>query len=147
MNRRYTLDEKMAAVATAERTSIESAAQAHGVPRQTLQYWYHAPEFGELRQKTRDELAEGAILGAHLALGELLERIRSGKLRDTALVTAFGVFVDKAQLLSGMATQRTETRDISGTLSDAELRDALREAAALTGGERAAQAPAGAPAD
>jgi hypothetical protein len=142
---RYTREEKAEAVTEAVRTSIVATAQRRGIPERTVGYWFHASEFADLRDKTRDELAGGALLGAHMALSEILDRIRSGKIDSKSLVTAFGVFVDKAQLLTGMATARTESRDITGTLSDSDLVAALREADAITGGAGAASAPSGEP--
>ena len=142
--RSYTLAEKTAAVAEAERTNVLRASESTGIPRKTLEYWYHDEEFASLRQKTRDDLADGSIVLAMLAQGELVRRIRLGKLSDQALVAAFGVGIDKAQLLSGMATARTENRDITGSLSDLDIRAAVREAQDLARGG-AGGAPEAAP--
>lgn len=126
--RRYDRSEKAGLVAQVERTSLTATSEASGVPLTTLKYWYDSEEFAEVRNKTREELAEGSVGLALLAQGELVRRIRSGKISDQALVTAFGVAIDKAQLLSGNATSRTEARDITGTLSDGDIIAAIREA-------------------
>lgn len=146
--RRYTLDEKAVAVVEAERTNVLAASESLGIPRKTLAYWYDDPEFASLRQKTRDELADGSIAMALLAQGELVRRIRAGTIGDQALVAAFGVGVDKAQLLAGMATSRTESRDITGTLADIDIAAAIHEAEHLArgGGAGAPEEAPGTPA-
>jgi len=132
-HRRYTRRQKLTAVIAADMTSGKAASEATGVPRSTLQYWMERPEFAHLRQNAREALAEEALTVARLAWNKLAEAIRDGKLEPRDLVIAAGMSVDKAQLLNGMATARTETRDISGTLDDSELAAAIREAERLTG--------------
>ena len=112
-HRRYTKAQKLAAVAEAERTSLTAAAESTAIPITTLKYWFDAPEFADVRSKTRDDLSEGSIAMAIIAQAELIRRIRSGDISDQALVAAYGVGIDKAQLLSGAATARTESRDIT----------------------------------
>jgi hypothetical protein len=126
--RRYTKKEKAAAVVEAERTSLTAASESSGIPITTLKYWFDHPEFAEVRSKTREDLAEGSIVMAVIAQGELIRRIRSGDISDQALVAAYGVGIDKAQLLSGAATSRTESRAITDSLDDHEkewLRDLI----------------------
>jgi ribosomal protein S28E/S33 len=61
-------------------------------------------------------------------------------LRDK--VVAVGVLYDKHALLTGMATARTESRDLTGTISDADIIIALREAErSATAGRTAAPTP------
>ena len=126
-HRRYTRRQKATAIIAAEMTTVAAAAEAAGIPRRTLSYWVEAPEFAELRQKTREELATGSIVLAHLAQEELTKKIRAGEVEPRDLATIYGIAIDKGQLLAGMATNRTETRDLTDTLSDHE-RDALRNA-------------------
>ena len=126
--RRYTNAERAQAVAEAERTSLTAAAEVSGIPITTLKYWFDHPEFADVRTKTREELAGGSIAMAVIAQGELIRRIRSGKISDQALVAAYGVGIDKAQLLTGAATTRTESRDLTASLDDHEkvaLRDLI----------------------
>ncbi len=132
--RRYTRKTKATAVMAAALTTVEAAAEAHGIPRSTLAYWVEAPEFAELRQKTRTELAEGSIVLAHLAQAELTRKIRAGEVEPRDLATIYGIAIDKGQLLAGQATNRTESRDITATLDDHEretLRKVLDEAMAV----------------
>lgn len=108
----------------AEMSSVEAAAESTGIPRTTITYWMEEPEFVALRQKTRDDMAEESATLAHKALDEIRRRMAEFEPRD--LTVLFGVLVDKAQLLTGAATSRTETRDITDTLSP-EQADALAD--------------------
>lgn len=116
----------MDAVAKAARTSLTEASETSGIPITTLKYWYDGEEFADVRTKTREELAHGSIAMAVIAQGELIRRIRSGDISDQALVAAYGVGIDKAQLLSGAATSRTESLSVTDGMDDHE-RQALRK--------------------
>ena len=143
--RRYTRSEKVAAIVAAEASTVLAAAEQTGVPRRTLRDWLTTPEYAIYRQNAREAMAEEAQFVARLAWQALGEAIQAGKLDGRDLVMAAGMATDKAQLLSGGATARTEARDITGTLSDAELIAAVREAELLATGTRAAEASPGAP--
>lgn len=126
--RRYTKREKAVAVTAALASSTTAAAEETGIPRQTIQYWLDAPEFGELRQKTKADLIEAMGAIAHLAADRLIRAIVAGEVEPRDLIVALGVATDKRQLLSGEATNRTETKTLSDGLNDHEkqqLRDAL----------------------
>jgi len=125
-NRRYTKRQKIAAVVTAELTSNLAAQDATGISEANIRRWRDDPELAKYIDKTREELAEGTNLLAHRAIERISATLDSFEPRD--LVTLFGVMVDKAQLLSGGATMRTELRDISGTLSDADITAAIAAA-------------------
>jgi hypothetical protein len=127
-HRRYTKRQKMHAVTAALASSVSAAADSTGIPRTTIDYWLDAPEFGELRQKTRDDLAAEMSMLAHLAASKLAKAIIAGEVEARDLIVALGVSTDKAQLLSGAATSRTENRTLTDGLNDHEkqqLRDAL----------------------
>ena len=119
-HRRYTKAQKAGAVADVVRTSLTQAAEDNGVPITTLKYWYDGPEFADVRTKTREQLAQGSIAMAVIAQGELIRRIQSGAISDQALVAAYGVGIDKAQLLSGAATSRTESVSVTDGFDDHE---------------------------
>lgn len=129
---RYTKAQKAQAVGQALSTSVEATAEAMGVPRSTIRYWVDHPEFAELRQTTRDQLADQLWATIQVGVAEVAKGLRSpdAPLRDK--VVAVGVLYDKHALLTGAATSRTESRDLTGTLSDVELVAALREAERLT---------------
>jgi hypothetical protein len=143
--RRYTKRERVAAIMAADMTSVPAAAAATGIPERTLYRWRDDPAMAEYVTKTREALADDIRITAALAWDRLTQRIAAGDIETRDLIVAAGVAVDKSQLLSGGATARTEARDITGTLSDADLIAALRTADALAGGSGTAEAPAGAP--
>jgi hypothetical protein len=122
-HRRYTKREKAAAVVTAEMSTTMAAAEATGIPRTTIAYWLEEPEFVTLRQKTRGEMAEGFTVLGHLAMARLKELVPTMEPRDLTIL--LGVVTEKAQLLAGQPTARTETRALTDSLDDHE-RAALR---------------------
>ncbi len=130
-NRRYTKRQKIAAVVTAELTSNLAVQQATGISETNIRRWRDDPEMAKYVDKTREELAEGTQMLAHRALEAIVAKLPDFEPRD--LVTLFGVMVDKTQLLSGAATARMESRDITGTLSDLDVRNAIAAAGVLLG--------------
>lgn len=130
MARHYTKQEKIAAVVTAELSSNVAAERATGIPEASIRRWRDDPELAKYIDKTREDLAEGTSMLAHRVLERISATLDQFEPRDLTIL--FGVMVDKAQLLSGAATARTESRDITGTLSDADLIGAIREAEAIT---------------
>jgi hypothetical protein len=125
--RRYTQGQKAEAVATATMEGPEAAAEKLGIPRTTIIYWLDNPEFVALRQKTREEVADRMWATIQLGVDEIAKGIQGdAPLRDKA--TAVGILYDKHALLTGGATGRTESRDITGTLSDLEVALHIRAA-------------------
>ena len=118
MRRRYTKAEKLEAVAQATVNGPEQAATATGIPRTTILYWLDQPEFVALRQKTRDEMRDGFKVLVHRAQEALMGRIAEMEPRDLTIL--LGVATDKTLLMSGDATTRAETRDLSNELDDHE---------------------------
>lgn len=126
--RRYTKREKAVAVTAALASSVKAASESQGIPERTLGYWMEHPDFAELRTKTREDIAEGSMVLATLAQRELMRKLQAGEVEPKDLAVIFGIAIDKAQLLSGQATSRTENRTIADGLNDHEkqqLRDAL----------------------
>jgi hypothetical protein len=130
--RRYTKTEKARVVADALNSSTEAAAERAGIPRTTVAYWLDQPEFVALRHETRENVAEQFWAAIQVGLKEVANGLRDP---DTALrdkSVALGILYDKHALLTGGATNRSESRDITGSISDAELVAAVREAERLT---------------
>jgi hypothetical protein len=126
--RRYTHDEKVAAVGIAAVEGVTEAERQTGIPKQTIDYWLDKPEFGHLLTKTQEDRALQFGVVAQLAIDRLVRLIPSMKPHD--LIILAGVATDKAQLLSGAATSRTETRDLTDIFDDHEkavLGDAIRD--------------------
>ena len=140
--RRYNHREKVAAVLAADASSLTAAAEATGVPRKTIAYWLDRPEFADIRQNAREHIAEDALAVARLAWKKLGQAIADDLLEPRDLVIATGMATDKSQLLNGGATARSENRDITGTISDAELVAAIREADRIASGAGVEAAPA-----
>ena len=142
--RRYSKPEKAKAVGIALMSGAEVASQVTGIPERTINWWKSLPEWEELRRQTPDIVAEQMWAAVQLGVEEVARGLRGdAPLRDKA--TALGILYDKHALLTGGATARSENRDITGTLSDSELRDAVREAERLVGGTRDAPTPADTP--
>lgn len=121
--RRYTKRERAAAVVAATTdSSVEAAAERMGMPRKTLAYWLEMPEYAELRRKTRAEIAEGSMTLAHLAQAELARKVRAQEVEPRDLAVIYGIAIDKAQLLSGGATERVESKDVTDAFDDHETR-------------------------
>lgn len=130
-HRRYTKAQKADAVAAAVLTSTEAASEQTGIPRTTITYWLDQPEFVELRRKTRDEVADQMWAAIQVGLQEVAKGLSGdAPLRDKSV--ALGILYDKHALLTGMATSRSESRDLTGTMSDAELIAAVDEAVEIT---------------
>ena len=148
--RRYTKRQKANAVTAAMASSVSAAAEATGVPRTTILYWLDQPEFVEIRQKTREQIAEGSMVLATLAQRELMRKLQAGEVEPRDLAVIFGIAIDKAQLLAGMATSRTENRTLTDGLDDHEkqqLRDILDRAIAESAEADAGADPVGAGAE
>lgn len=142
IRRRYSKPDKAKAVGLAMLKGVNAASEELGIPNTTLSYWMRHPEYEDLRTKSRDEVADQMWATIQIGVVEVARGIvGDAPLRDK--VVALGVLYDKHALLTGAATARTESRDITGTLSDAELVAALHEAERLTRAERTTDAPAG----
>ena len=125
--RHYSEEEKATAVGLAVIEGQQQASRAMGIPVTTINQWFHHPRYAQLRNEKRDLVAEMFWSAIQVGLAAVVEGL-DGKapLRDKA--TALGILYDKYALLTGAATARTESRDLTGTLSDADLIAALRTA-------------------
>lgn len=146
--RRYTKRQKAEAVAAATMTNTDAAAETTGIPESTIRYWLDKPEFAELRTKSRDAVADDFWAAIQVGLKEVAAGLTGdAPLRDKSV--ALGILYDKHALLTGGATGRTESRDLTGTLSDADVRGIIHEAEHLLGAgagrtpQEAADPPAG----
>lgn len=121
--RRYTKADKVAAVVAAAMSTPTAAAEAMHVPETNIRRWRDDPELAEYGAKTREEIAEGSRMIAALAVDKIADAIRNDRFEPRDLLVAFGLAVDKSQLLGGQATSRTET--VTSGMDDHE-REALR---------------------
>lgn len=141
---RVTKARKAEAVGLSEVIGIRPAARQLNVAESTLRRWRADPEMAQLRAETKDEVAGDMWAGFQLGIRRIVELLPNEKdLKAVAVAT--GVIYDKYALLTGGATARSEQRDITGTISDAELVAAVREADRITGQGGTAPEAEGAP--
>lgn len=141
--RSYTPEQKAKAVGLAVVHGVVKAAEESGVPKQRVSDWLaDIDPSGQMRTKSRDKVAEEMWAVIQIGVQEVSKGIQGdAPLRDK--VVAVGVLYDKFALLTGSATSRTESRDISGTLSDADLVNIVREAEQIASAVGAAPPPSG----
>lgn len=118
---------KLSVVMAAEMVGVTEAARQAGIPHRTVGYWLEQPEFAEYRRKAREDMAEEVGVVAHLAWQRVAEALRAGTLEPRDALFAADKATTLYQLVSGQATSRNETRDITGNLEDHE-REALADA-------------------
>lgn len=127
-----TKQQKLAAVVAAEMTNVAAASAATGIPESSIKYWLDQPEFVAFRAKTQADTAEEAGVLVHLIAREIAKRIAEFEPHDLSIL--YGIAIDKAQLLSGGPTDRTEHVTIGMDDHEREqLRDVLRKAVADAG--------------
>jgi hypothetical protein len=111
--------QKLAAVLAADMVGVVAAAEQSGIPESTIRYWAQKPEFAEYRAKARQDLVDEVGVVAHLAWRRVAEALLAGTMEPRDALSA-----DKAtslyQLVTGEATQRTESRELTEGLDDHE---------------------------
>jgi fructose-specific component phosphotransferase system IIB-like protein len=128
----YTDAEKLQAVMAAEVLGAAAVRKSQGIPKRTL------PKYQKHTEKSLDDIADGFKVIMAMAQEALISQIPNMGGRDLTIL--LGVSTDKHQLLTGKATNRTESRALTG-MTDADVRDALREADRITTSGRAPSAP------
>lgn len=141
MRQRYTKRQKLATVIAAEMTSLTEASEQSGIPKSTIKYWLDDPAFEPFRTKTREDLADEVKMVSHLAWQRVAAALRSGEMEPRDAIFAAEKATSLQILMAGGATARMETRDISGTLADSDIADAIRAAEALVAGGADRTAP------
>jgi hypothetical protein len=133
---------KLAAVMAAEISGITQVSKETGISPSTLHHWMNDPEMAAIRSKTREDLADEIKAVAHLAWQAVGEGLRNGTLEARDAIFAAEKATSLQILMTGGATARSEVRDITGTLADADVIDAIRAAEQATvGGGTAAEDP------
>jgi hypothetical protein len=135
--RRYTPEERAQAAGLAAARGVTVAGEITGIPKTTIQYWADSEEFAYLRTTAREKVVETFWAAVQVGLDEVVKGFRTdASLKDKAV--ALATVYDRHALLTGGATNRSESRDITGTLSDSELIAAVREAERITSETRTA---------
>ena len=125
--RRYSKLRVAELVGQAEVEGLRPTARKHHIPPSTLQRWRNRPEMARLRTEKHEEVAADVFAVFQKGVRRVEELIpQTDDL--TKVATATGILYDKFALMSGHATQRMETADVTAKLSDHEtaaLEDAL----------------------
>ena len=130
--RRYTAKQRAEAAGIAVVEGVTRASEDTGIPKQTIDYWLDKPEFGHLRTKSREEVAEQLWAAIQVGIKEVAKGIvGDAPLRDKSV--ALGILYDKHALMTGGATGRTENRELHD-LPDSVYVDAIRAAEAVLEG-------------
>lgn len=105
---------------------VTEAERQTGIPKQTIHEWTKSPEFGRLRTSAREDVIDQFWVALQLALEAVRDGLRDPEtpLRDKQ--QALATLYDRHALMTGEATARSESRDITGTLSDVQLADTIR---------------------
>lgn len=122
--RKYTRPQKLAAVMAAEIGGVTEAEKQTGIPKETIHYWMHRPEFAQFRTKAREDMAEEIKVVAHLAWQRTAEALRDGSMEPRDVLFAAEKATNLQLLMAGEATSRSET--VTPSLPP-EVQRALRE--------------------
>lgn len=140
MPRRYTKRTQTNAVGIAVVEGVTEAERQTGIPKETIHYWTKKPEFAQLRTTARETVADQFWVGIQIGI----EQVAAGLAGDAPLkekAAALSILYDRHALMTGMATSRTESRDLTGTIADADLAAAIREAVEITAGSGSPSTP------
>jgi hypothetical protein len=113
------MSERARAVGIALVDGVPAAAAATGIPDRTIYEWQESPEFAELRERTKEQVADewwAIVQQGFRKTAELL----GGTTDAQRAATATAIIADKMLLIRGEATSRTESRSLSDVLDDHE---------------------------
>lgn len=105
--------------------NVAEAERQTGIPDSTIHAWLDSDEFGELRNRTKEVVAEEWWAGIQAAFRRTVELLASTE-DPVKAATAGAIMFDKRALSLGEATARNETRDLTMVFDDHEL-DQLRD--------------------
>lgn len=129
--------ERARAVGIALVDGPQAASDATGIPRTTIVQWTALPEYDELRQKTPEKVADMFWAAVQIGVDQVaLGLLTDAPLRDKAV--ALGILYDKHAMMTGQATSRYESRDLTKVFDDHEL-DLLRGAIEREDSDRTTQ--------
>ncbi len=116
------LSERAQAVGIAVATgNVSEAARQTGIAESTIRQWVDLPEFAELRERTKDQVAAewwAMVQKAFRRSAELLDATED----PVKAATAGAIIFDKMALSTGEATARTESRSLTHDYDDNEKR-------------------------
>lgn len=118
--RRYERKTKLSVVMAADMVGVVAAAEQSGIPESTIRYWADQPEFAEYRAKARADMEHEVGIVAHLAWQRVAEALRENRLEPRDALFAADKATTLYQLVTGQATERTESKEILNTFDDGE---------------------------
>lgn len=145
--RQWTEDERAKAIGLGMTRGAIVASKETGIPRRTITRWLASPDAVVLRQESRAQVAEKLWSAVVEGTDAVVAGLRDPKARLGDKASALRIVVEAHALISGGATARTESTNLTVTRSEqdfeddrhlAEFLDALD---AATPEERAAYAP------
>ena len=110
--RRYDQKTRAKAVGIATVDGVTEAERQTGIPKETIQYWTHKPEFAQLRTTAREIVVDSFWVGIQIGARVLVEGMQ-GDAPLNHKADAFRSLADRYLLLNGEATARSEHRAIS----------------------------------
>lgn len=125
--RRYTKKQEAEAVGLALAKGQTAASEELGIPLSNVHRWYKRADLADLGSTARAEVAEAMWTAVQVGVSQMVHGLEDPKtpLRDKTDATS--MLAEKYLLLTGGATSRTETRDLTDSLDDHE-REALADA-------------------
>jgi transposase-like protein len=134
--RKRPMAERARAVGVALLDGASEASRKTGLPESTIRQWMGRPEFAELRERTKEAVAEEWWAGVQHGFRRVIEAFdEEADVQKKA--TAAAILFDKIALMRGDVTSRSEVSTFHG-YNDHEKRaiaDLLREALAADGAE------------
>jgi hypothetical protein len=124
--RAHTDSEKARAIGIALVSGTEVAAKSAGVSRRSVQRWVDDPAMSRLVAEKRETVGSHLWAGMQVALESVVAGLKDPDAPLQARATTFGILFDKWALMSGEATARTETKDVTVDLPD-DIRRDLRD--------------------
>ena len=132
--------ERAHAVGVALLDGASEASRRTGIPETTINGWMHSQEFVELRERTKEAVADEWWAGVQHGFRRVIEAFdQEADVQKKA--TAAAILFDKVAMLRGEATSRSEARDITNQFNDHEndtLSELLRAELARRSDENAA---------
>lgn len=113
--RSYTDTEKAEAVGRAAIVGPVRAARELSIPHRNVSAWMADPRFATIREASHESIVETLRTAAAAAADDLLRVIRDPQAADRDKVRAAEVALDRYQLMSGGATERTENMNMEIT--------------------------------
>ena len=146
--RRYSDEERATALAAlvANGGNVARTARQLAIPAETLRKWSKGerhPESTQMGEQKKGPLADAIEAVANQLLGDLSDEAKRSQASLKDIATAFGIAVDKMQLLRGRATsiQQHDLSHLSDDELDRRIAEQERELLPFAGGEAAAAGP------